>query len=710
MRSTPHPTATATIRDLVRFANLPVDTDFTVFTDPSEPHGNLPGVDVASMLDGYSYHTKEDTPGRIRRGTVQAYGENVLAATLAFAEELAGKRARRTEAAAAAAANASDTTSDRSAAAARENETREAVAAGTGAGFFDVFGVFGVVYGPRWLAASLHFLPLSLCLLDVVISGRAEAAREGGGGGRPLRSYLRGARVAAASWGYAVALPASLGASRAVLLGRPLVWFGKPFVALALYLPPALVAVAIPYGRPAFAPRTRNRATTRLDAARGAALVTALAAALVGSVGGAVGYLPALWSVGVLAALRLPLLGPGGSLGTSVLCLACTFPAAALSAPVAYVTFTLLSEKVGIAGSEPWPLGLPIGDAIMGAVTGLLTALCTAGIMPFVDAAGAVSDASPAGVSSSDRAARKLARGAVLLAAAVWVSAAAGSSAVYPTPYSAHAPKRLAVLHQHDANAVTSSSSSSSSRDDVDGGGALEALLLVGAFDSVPAANALPPLHRAAVLRPTTREDFWSLYPVTQLLGEGLVLPSRPAARPPWGPSPPTLTVAVRPQEEEETQQQRRQPRNVVRVGVTFDIRAPAWSCARVTSRDGPVLAWSLSSALPDSSRTTTPNTAAPTARGSSASSASSAGGRGPRKPHTLWARHAGNGEGSRVWTFWMEVAAGQEQGVEVDAWALYPGDSDELDTVVRTLGDHVSPIVGTSYRVRTATLQSVHS
>jgi hypothetical protein len=39
---------------------------------------------------------------------------------------------------------------------------------------------------------------------------------------------------------------------------------------------------------------------------------------------------------------------------------------------------------VGIAGSEPWPLGLPLGDAIMGAMAGLLTALSTAGIAPFV--------------------------------------------------------------------------------------------------------------------------------------------------------------------------------------------------------------------------------------------------------------------------------------------------------------------------------------
>ncbi|ACO66340.1 predicted protein, partial [Micromonas commoda] len=77
MRTAPRPTATASIRDLIRFANLPVDTDFSVFRDPTLPNGNLPGVDIASMLDGYSYHTDRDFANRIRRGTIQAYGENV---------------------------------------------------------------------------------------------------------------------------------------------------------------------------------------------------------------------------------------------------------------------------------------------------------------------------------------------------------------------------------------------------------------------------------------------------------------------------------------------------------------------------------------------------------------------------------------------------------------------------------------------------------
>ena len=88
MKHAPRPVATATVRDLVRFANLPVDTDFSVFRDPTLEHGNLPGVDLASMLDGYSYHTDRDVVSRIRAGSIQAYGENVMRATEAFAAKL----------------------------------------------------------------------------------------------------------------------------------------------------------------------------------------------------------------------------------------------------------------------------------------------------------------------------------------------------------------------------------------------------------------------------------------------------------------------------------------------------------------------------------------------------------------------------------------------------------------------------------------------
>jgi len=34
-------------------------------------YGNLPGLDIAFLLDGAAYHTDRDTVDRIRRGTLQ---------------------------------------------------------------------------------------------------------------------------------------------------------------------------------------------------------------------------------------------------------------------------------------------------------------------------------------------------------------------------------------------------------------------------------------------------------------------------------------------------------------------------------------------------------------------------------------------------------------------------------------------------------------
>jgi len=154
------------------------------------------------MLDGFSYHTAADLPGRIRRGTLQAYGENVLAGALAFAQELAVRAETRSatepataqESAAAESAHesAAAESAHESAAAefahesaaaesAHESESehsvREAVAAGAGPAFFDVFGAAAVVYGPRWLAAALHLVPLLLCALDAAAGGGARQSR-----------------------------------------------------------------------------------------------------------------------------------------------------------------------------------------------------------------------------------------------------------------------------------------------------------------------------------------------------------------------------------------------------------------------------------------------------------------------------------------------------------------------------------------------------
>ena len=57
------------LQDFFESRVLAMDTDFRMFS--AQHHGNLPGIDLAYILDGAAYHTERDTVARIRKGTVQ---------------------------------------------------------------------------------------------------------------------------------------------------------------------------------------------------------------------------------------------------------------------------------------------------------------------------------------------------------------------------------------------------------------------------------------------------------------------------------------------------------------------------------------------------------------------------------------------------------------------------------------------------------------
>jgi hypothetical protein len=203
------------------------------------------------------------------------------------------------------------------------------------------------------------------------------------------------------------------------------------------------------------------------------------------------------------------------------------------------------------------------------------------------------------------------------------------------------------------------------------------------------------------------------MHPVTQLLGEGVVLPSRASAAPPWGNETPKLEVrlmrdlvadlkdgtlrdvslstrgdALMDDEMDDARMMRfaaaadaafaaeslngLSTSNSTRVSVVFRTRAPAWSCVRVR---GDVTAWSLSPTLPAK----------------------------PGKTETapLWARHAGNGDASVAWRFWVDVPDERAAAaLEVQAWSLYPGkNSAQIRDVTDGLGPEISAIAGTTFR-----------
>ena len=436
MKHAPRPVATATVRDLVRFANLPVDTDFSVFRDPTLEHGNLPGVDLASMLDGYSYHTDRDVVSRIRAGSIQAYGENVMRATEAFAAKLEKIETEGGDVA-------------------RTRKGRVPTAPGQGGAFSTSSGSRGWSSGIAPVDVAFHFAPLLVCLGDAAA-----------GGGSQTRAYLAGSKTAVKSLFFATVIPASLSAARAVVFGRPLAWFGNPALAGILTIPPAALAGVAPY---VAAASRRRDVNAREESALGAALVSASLAAVCGVKRAALGYLWVFWSLGlscVIHASRFFRFRGGGHVSSSFATSLFLAPASALASPVAYVTFALINEKVGISGSEPWPLGLVVGDLTMGVAAGACVAL-----------AGFGAFRSRGATENPPRVARRL--GGVARLAAV--------ATLRPT-YAVATPKRLGVLHQHfEMDDFRFRGNVSSKR-------ALDAEMLVGAFDAVPAANALAPL------------------------------------------------------------------------------------------------------------------------------------------------------------------------------------------------------------------------
>ncbi|XP_019621135.1 PREDICTED: endoplasmic reticulum metallopeptidase 1-like [Branchiostoma belcheri] len=69
-----YPFASVTAQELFQSNVIPSDTDFRIYRD----YGNLPGIDIAYMDNGYVYHLKYDSPDQIPPGCIQRAGENLL--------------------------------------------------------------------------------------------------------------------------------------------------------------------------------------------------------------------------------------------------------------------------------------------------------------------------------------------------------------------------------------------------------------------------------------------------------------------------------------------------------------------------------------------------------------------------------------------------------------------------------------------------------
>ncbi|CAM4274204.1 unnamed protein product [Leuciscus chuanchicus] len=88
-----HPFASVVGQELFQSGLIPSDTDFRIFRD----FGNIPGIDLAFIENGYLYHTKYDTPERIHIDSIRRAGDNILSVLkhLVMSDELADSSEHR---------------------------------------------------------------------------------------------------------------------------------------------------------------------------------------------------------------------------------------------------------------------------------------------------------------------------------------------------------------------------------------------------------------------------------------------------------------------------------------------------------------------------------------------------------------------------------------------------------------------------------------
>ncbi|XP_050400942.1 endoplasmic reticulum metallopeptidase 1 [Patella vulgata] len=74
IESVKYPSASVFNQEIFQTGKIPGDTDFRIFRD----YGNLAGLDIAHIKNGYVYHTKNDLPRYIQPGSIQRGGENLM--------------------------------------------------------------------------------------------------------------------------------------------------------------------------------------------------------------------------------------------------------------------------------------------------------------------------------------------------------------------------------------------------------------------------------------------------------------------------------------------------------------------------------------------------------------------------------------------------------------------------------------------------------
>lgn len=188
-----HPFASVVGQEVFQSGIIPSDTDFRIYRD----FGNIPGIDLAFIENGFIYHTKYDTADRILTDSIQRAGDNILAVLryLVMSEKLADS-----------------------------SEYRHGNMV-----FFDLLGVVVVAY-PARVGTILNYMVATATFLYLA----KKASLPGNGGGRYVRDLACATGVAILSW-FVTLLSVLIVALLVTLLGRSMFWYNHFYASICLY-------------------------------------------------------------------------------------------------------------------------------------------------------------------------------------------------------------------------------------------------------------------------------------------------------------------------------------------------------------------------------------------------------------------------------------------------------------------------------------------
>ncbi|KAJ7515316.1 hypothetical protein O6H91_22G010500 [Diphasiastrum complanatum] len=472
------PMANCAAQDVFPF--IPGDTDYRIF---SQDFGDIPGLDILFLLDGYVYHTPYDRPERISHGSLQARGENLLALLKGFTSSCELKNA------------------------AERSKISKIDKFGDGKPFFfDFLGLF-MVYYSRKVATFLHLFPLFVVILMPFL------ASERSSGFTTVTSrfqaIIQGGMVHCFGFLLAILLPVIMAVLRLCFSTTAMTWFGRPWVAVGVFLPSAMVGLLIPKALELGdkIPRWNIRKADVIQVAIiwgshwGAVGVYALESAVVTLLGLNSGFFTFWWALFMMPALSIHqmvsrIVGKHSMLSLLGYLFPAILPAAySISSGVIMVQF--IAEKMGMSGSHPQPFGFILGDVVMAALLGSIAVMCLA---PFLPVLG-VWIGTPH---------------VIRFLLYFSIGAAALSSHVFP--YSTTAPKRLILQHTFRTTGASVLLESSYDFATVDANS--WTFVLKNAPDVAESLHPPPKLSRES-----SASTFMGLYPISLLLSPSFTVP-----------------------------------------------------------------------------------------------------------------------------------------------------------------------------------------